>query len=73
MRGHSRARLGRGFPDLIHRILKAALDGFGQYRIKPVDAAQRMSQNHSDGEHICRESTRFGFGALRQRPQAILV
>jgi hypothetical protein len=71
MRGHSRARLG--FPDLVHRIFKAVLDGFGQYRIEPVDAGQHMSQNHSDGEDICRESTRFGFRALRQRPQSIIV
>jgi hypothetical protein len=49
------------------------LDGFGQYRIEPVDSGQHMSQNHSDGEHICRESTRFGFRALRQRPQSIMV
>jgi hypothetical protein len=73
MRGQSRAGLGRGFPDLVHRIFKSGLDGFGQYRIELVDAAQDMSQNHSDGQHICRKCTRFGFAALRQRPQSIMV
>jgi hypothetical protein len=38
MRGHSRAGLGRGFADLVHRIFKAILDGFSQYRIELIDA-----------------------------------
>ena len=73
MRGHSRPGLGRGFPDLVHRIFKAVLDGFGQYRIELVDAAQHMSQDHFHRQHICRECTRFGFMALRQRAQSIMV
>jgi hypothetical protein len=32
-----------------------------------------MSQNHSDGQHICRECARFAFKALCQCRQSIMV
>ena len=45
----------------VYRIFKSALNGFGKYRIELVDAAQHMGHHHSDGQHICRESSGHHF------------
>jgi len=72
MGGQSLGRFGCSLSDLVYRIFKSALNGFGKYRIELVDAAQHMSHHHSDGQHICRESPAITFKVLRQCPQSIM-